>query len=151
MPQVSLRVRVPFVDIDSSQRIHYTAMFRYMELAEHELMRQIGMPYATMLQDIAYPRAHLSCDFRGAIVYDDQLVIDARVERVGASSWTVGFVARHLCGPGQADVMPGEVQPGEVVAEGRMVIVAMDPLTERSTALPDELRRVLLDEENSQN
>ncbi|MGZ3583851.1 MAG: acyl-CoA thioesterase [Ktedonobacterales bacterium] len=145
MPQVSLRVRVPFVDIDSSQRIHYTAMFRYMELAEHELMRRIGMPYATTLQGIAYPRVHLSCDFRGPIVFDDQLVIDAHVERVGASSWTVGFVARHLCGPGQPDVTLGEVQPGEVVAEGRMVIVAMDPSTDRSTALPEELRRALLD------
>ncbi|MGZ3600445.1 MAG: acyl-CoA thioesterase [Ktedonobacterales bacterium] len=145
MPQVSLRVRVPFVDIDSSQRIHYTAMFRYMELAEHELMRRIGMPYATTLQGIAYPRVHLSCDFRGAIAFDDQLVVDARVERVGASSWTVGFVARHLSGPGQPDVTLGEVQPGEVVAEGRMVIVAMDPSTDRSTALPEELRRALLD------
>lgn len=151
MPQVSLRVRVPFVDIDSSQRIHFTAMFRYMELAEHELMRRIGMPYATMLQDIAFPRAHLSCDFRGAIAFDDQLVIDARVERVGSSSWTVGFVARHLCGPGQPDMPLGEGQPGEVVAEGRMVIVAMDLATERSTALPDELRRALLDTETSQH
>lgn len=143
MPQASLRVRVSFVDTDNSQRIHYTAMFRYMELAEHELMRRIGMPYATMLQGIAYPRAHVSCDFRGAIVFDDQLVIDARVDRVGTSSWTVGFVARQLCGPGQPDVALGSVQPGEVVAEGRMVIVAMDPSSERSTALPDDLRRAL--------
>lgn len=143
MPQASLRVRVPFIDIDSSQRIHYTAMFRYMELAEHELMRRVGMPYATTLQEIAFPRAHVSCDFRGAIVFDDQLVIDARVERVGTSSWTVGFVARRLCGPGQPDVAIGEAQPGEVVAEGRMVIVTMDPSTERSTALPDGLRRAL--------
>lgn len=149
MPQASLRVRVPFVDIDSSQRIHYTAMFRYMELAEHELMRRIGMPYATMLQSIAYPRAHVSCDFRGAIMFDDQLVIDARVERVGTSSWTVGFVARHLCGPGHDDVALGAAQPGEVVAEGRMVIVAMDSATERSTALPDELRHALAETETS--
>ena len=149
MPQASLRIRVPFVDVDSSQRIHFTAMFRYMELAEHELMRRIGMPYATTLQEIAYPRAHLSCDFRGAIVFDDQLVIDARVERVGASSWTVGFVARRLCGPGQSDAVIGTVQPGEVVAEGRMVIVAMDAITQRSRALPDDLRRALAEASRS--
>jgi acyl-CoA thioester hydrolase len=143
MPQASLRVRVPFVDIDSSQRIHYTAMFRYMELAEHELMRRIDMPYAAMLDGIAYPRVHLSCDFRGAIVFDDQLVIEARVERVGTSSWTVGFVARRLSGPGQPDAVLREEQPGETVAEGRMVIVAMDPSTERSTALHADLRRAL--------
>ena len=39
MPQVSVQVRVPFFDVDSTERIHYTAMMRYMEIAEHELMR----------------------------------------------------------------------------------------------------------------
>lgn len=150
MPQASLRIRVPFVDVDSSERIHFTAMFRYMELVEHELMRGIGMPYATTLQDVAFPRAHLSCDFRGAIAFDDQLVIDARVERVGTSSWTVGFVARHLCGPGQPDAVIGEAQAGEVVAEGRMVIVAMDRSTGRSTVLPEGLRRALKEASHSE-
>ena len=32
MPRHSIQVRVPFVDVDSSHRIHFTAMMRYMEL-----------------------------------------------------------------------------------------------------------------------
>ena len=71
MPQVSIRVRVAFYDVDSSGRIHYTAVMRYMEIAEHSLMRSIGFPYATTLLDIAFPRVHVACDFHGAIGYDD--------------------------------------------------------------------------------
>ncbi len=139
MPEVAIQVRVPFADVDSSQRIHYTAMFRYMEVAEHALMRSLGFPYATALRQLAFPRVHLECDFRGAIVYDDVLDIVARVERVGASSWTVRFTAHPAAAEGGES---GETH-GTILAEGRMTIVAMDPETERATPLPDELRRAL--------
>ena len=77
MPRAIARIRVSFADVDSSQRIHFTAMFRYFEVAEHELMRSIGQPYATMLFASAFPRVHLECDFRGAVQYDDLLDVTA--------------------------------------------------------------------------
>jgi len=134
MPEATVRIRVQFADVDGSRRIHFTAMFRYMEVAEHELMRNIGLPYATALEmeGLAFPRAHLSCDFRGPIVYDDELDVSARIARVGTSSWTVAFTARN-CRPPHAPI----------VAEGEMVIVSMDPHSERSTPLPEQLRATL--------
>ncbi|HEU5347626.1 MAG TPA: thioesterase family protein [Ktedonobacterales bacterium] len=134
MPSATVRIRVAFVDVDSSMRIHFTAMFRYMEVAEHELMRSLGLPYATALQSLAFPRVHLECDFQGAIRYDDELDVTARIERVGTASWTVAFAAYP---PGAA------TSDAPTLATGRMTIVAMDPATERATTLPDELRRAL--------
>jgi acyl-CoA thioester hydrolase len=131
MPEATVRIRVQFADVDGSRRIHFTAMFRYMEVAEHELMRSIGLPYAT-LEGLAFPRVHLSCDFRGPIVYDDELDVSARIARVGTSSWTVAFTARNRRRP-----------HSPVVAEGEMVIVSMDPQSEQSTPLPAELRATL--------
>ncbi len=93
MPQATVRVRVPFPDVDSTGRIHFTAMLRYMEVAEHELMRSIGFPYATALLDTAFPRVHVECDFRRAIRYDDVLTVEARIAQVGRTSWTVAFTA----------------------------------------------------------
>jgi acyl-CoA thioester hydrolase len=133
MPAATIRVRVPFVDVDSTQRIHYTAWLRFMEVAEHHLMRAIGFSYATVLLDQAYPRVHLECDFRGAIQYDDELDLEARIERVGSSSWTVAFVGRH------AEAPDAEV----AVATGKMTIVCMDPATQRARPLPDDLRAAL--------
>jgi acyl-CoA thioester hydrolase len=133
MPRATVRVRVPFVDVDSSDRIHFTAVMRYWEVAEHELMRGIGMPYATALREIACPRVHVSADFRGSIVYDDVLDVEARVASIGRTSWTVAFTALH------ADAGP----EAPILAEGRMTIVAMSPATERPIPLPDDLRAAL--------
>jgi acyl-CoA thioester hydrolase len=133
MIQATVRIRVQFADVDSSQRIHFTAMFRYMEVAEHQLMRIIGLPYATAPLGPALPRVHLSCDFRGAIRYDDELDVSAHLARVGTSSWTVAFTARNV-----------SREQSPIVAEGQMVIVSMDPAAESATPLPVELRETLL-------
>ena len=121
---------MPFPDVDSSGRIHFSAIPRYMEIAEHELMREIGFPYVATLKYLALPRVHISCDYRAAISFDDLLTIEARVEHVGRASWTVAFTVRK--------------EEGKVAAEGRMTIVAMDPQTEQSRPLPADLRAALL-------
>lgn len=139
MPHATARVRVSFADVDSSQRIHFTAMFRYFEVAEHELMRSLDMPYATTLWESAFPRVHLECDFSGAVRYDDLLDVEARIERVGTSSWTVAFTARYADAPDTRR----DTTPGAMVATGKMVIVSMNPETERSQPLPEKLRAAL--------
>lgn len=137
MPQISIAIQVPFPDVDSSGRIHFTAMLRYMEMADHELLRALGFPYATLLRSIALPRVHVSCDYRGAVSYDDTLAIEARVERVGRSSWTETFVARLLARGEHPDVERA------IVAQGRMVIVVMDPQTQKTIPIPELLRAAL--------
>lgn len=137
MPHATARIRVPFVDVDSSDRIHYTAVMRYWEIAEHTLMRAIGMPYSTALREVACPRVHVSADFKGPILFDDVLDVEARIIKVGNSSWTVGFTARH------ADAGPD----APILAEGRMTIVTMDPATERAIPLPEKLRAALTAED----
>jgi YbgC/YbaW family acyl-CoA thioester hydrolase len=137
MPEATTQVRVSFADVDMSHRIHFTAWFRYMEVAEHTLMRSLAVPYSSTLLGAAFPRVHLEADFRGAMVYDDLVDVEARIEQVGTSSWTVVFTGWHA-GNGQPDP-----ERGEIVAIGRMTIVAMDPETQRSTPIPAVLARVL--------
>jgi acyl-CoA thioester hydrolase len=138
MSQVSIQVRVPFSDVDSSGRIHFTAVLRYMENAEHELVRSIGFPRATTLKDIAFPRVHVACDYLKAISYDDKLTIEAHVEHVGRSSWTVAFIARFTQQAGKE-----EQEAGAIAARGQMTMVAVDPATERARPLPDDFRAAL--------
>ena len=44
MPQTSITIHVPFHDVDSTGRIHFTAIFRYMEIAEHDAT--FAVPFA---------------------------------------------------------------------------------------------------------
>ncbi|HEX9067404.1 MAG TPA: hotdog domain-containing protein [Ktedonobacterales bacterium] len=128
-----IHVRVPFVDVDSSNRIHYTAMMRYWELAEHGLMRAIKMPYASELLQQAFPRVHVEADFIGAIRFDDEIDIEARVGSVGRTSWTVLFTAWAS----------GAGSDAPALAKGKMTIVSMDMATQRAVPLDERLRAAL--------
>lgn len=131
------QVRVPFVDVDSSERIHFTAMMRYMELTEHEMARSLGFPHATAFPELSFPRVHVSCDYIRAIGFDDELTIEARVTRVGNSSWTVAFTAYFT------QELRENTEEAQPAAKGDMTVVAIDKRTGRATLLPDELREAL--------
>ncbi len=60
MPQAfTTRRFVEFVDTDMAGIVHFSAFFRYMEAAEHELLRSLGLSVHTKLADdlvISFPR-----------------------------------------------------------------------------------------------
>ena len=74
---------------------------------------------------------------------DDVLMVEARVHHVGRSSWTVAFTIRSIEEVARTEEQDSTQTVGEIVAEGKMTIVAMDPTTERAKSLPDDLRRAL--------
>jgi len=122
-------IRVQFVDTDASQRIHYTAMFRYFEMAEAEFMRHLDLSYGHIQNRIiAYPRVHVECDFLGSVTYDELIGVEVTVERVGTSSFTLHFQV---------------TKDKTAVARGRIVVAAMDRNTQRARPLPPELAEPL--------
>jgi acyl-CoA thioester hydrolase len=117
--------RVRFVDTDASGRIHYTAMLRHFEAAEQDFLRSIGAFYKTgYLAGMGFPRVHAECDYTGPVAFDDPLEIEVRVDRVGNSSYTLGFAASV---------------DGQPVAHGKLTIVCIDLGTERPRSIPEEL------------
>jgi len=117
--------RVRFVDTDASGRIHYTAMLRHFEAAEQDFLRMIEAFYKTgYLAGVGFPRVHAECDYTGMVAFDDPLDIEVRVERVGNSSYTLGFAASV---------------EGRPVAHGKLTIVSIDLGTQRPRAIPEEL------------
>jgi acyl-CoA thioester hydrolase len=118
--------RILFMDTDASGRIHYTALFRYFEAAEIEFFRAIGV-----LHDhpgVGFPRVHVECDYRTAIRYDDLLVIEVTVGRIGNSSVQLKF-----------RVMKGDLE----AASGNVVIATLDHATQRATEIPRAVREKL--------
>ncbi len=115
--------RVRFVDTDSSQRIHYTALFRFFEAAEQEFLRELGLGYSGLAdREAGWPRVHAECDISGALVYDDAINIEISVNRVGNSSFELGFHA---------------IKEHQECARGKVVIVCMNIGTQRAQALPE--------------
>ncbi len=102
--------RVEFRDTDAAGIAHFSVFFTMMEEAEHELLRHVGL--SVHLHDgeqtISWPRVSASCDFRGAVKFEDEVQIEVRIERLGAKSVTYNFRFRYN---------------GRDIAEGRMTSV----------------------------
>jgi YbgC/YbaW family acyl-CoA thioester hydrolase len=121
--------RIRFVDTDASRRIHYTAILRHFEAAEHEFLLHIGCPYSQITtREAAFPRVHVEVDFQSAITYNDMLEIAVSLARIGTSSFTFAFNA---------------TVEGRQAASGKIVVAAMSPATKKACPVPEELAAAL--------
>lgn len=103
--------RVEFSDTDMAGIVHFANYFRYMEAAEVEFLRTLGLS-VTMRTDagerFGFPRVATSCDFTKPVTFMDVLEITVRVAKVGAKSVTYAFEF---------------TKAGEVVALGQITAV----------------------------
>jgi acyl-CoA thioester hydrolase len=121
--------RIRFVDTDASGRIHYTALLRHFEAAEFEFLRAIGCAYTSFLSDgVGFPRVHVECDYLSALRCDDLISTAVSVERVGGTSFTLGFAV---------------TVEGRAAAKGKITIVCTDSATQRPRAVPERMAEAL--------
>lgn len=85
--------RVEFRDTDAAGIMHFSAFFTYMEEAEHEFWRSIGLSVHMTDADgtISWPRVAARCDYQDRVRFEDVLDIDVRLVRVGDKSATFDF------------------------------------------------------------
>ncbi|MGH8766765.1 MAG: acyl-CoA thioesterase [Burkholderiales bacterium] len=114
-------------DVDVSGIIGWGAYVRFVEMAETELFRAAGFPYATLWDrlDIWLPRVQFHLDYRNPARLDELLDIEIWVGRIGRSSIRLEFAVRN----------PG----GDLTAEGRLVIVSIDRTKGWSVDVPKPL------------
>jgi acyl-CoA thioester hydrolase len=121
--------RIRFVDTDASGRIHYTALFRHFEAAEFEFLRAIGCAYTSFLGDgVGFPRVHVECDYLAALRCDDLISTAVSVERVGGTSFTLGFAV---------------TVEGRAAAKGKITVVCTDSATQRARTVPERMAEAL--------
>jgi acyl-CoA thioester hydrolase len=117
------RARVAWVDTDAGGRIHFTAAFRWAEMAEVGLRRKLGLLDEGEWGN--YPRRHVEAEFLKVLVFEDEVEARIRPERLGETSVTWAFEItrdRELCVRGSLVVV-------HVDGEGRPT-----PLTEKERA-----------------
>jgi acyl-CoA thioester hydrolase len=84
---------VEFSDTDMAGIVHFSAFFRFMESAEHQLLRSLGFSIFSKVggDTITFPRVAASCEYHSPARCEDNLEIDVTVRRVGTKSVTYGF------------------------------------------------------------
>lgn len=99
--------RVEFHDTDAAGIMHFSTFFTFMEEAEHELLRHLGL--SVYLDEnggkISWPRVSASCDFQDSVRFEDEVEISVAIERLGEKSVTYTFQFRH----GQREIARGKM------------------------------------------
>ena len=131
---------VEFHDTDMAGIMHFTSFFKYMESAEHELLRHLGLSVysETEAGPISFPRVSARCDFQTPVRCEDVMEIEVSVVRLGEKSVTYEFVFNHgdepiavgqmtcVCCRVAADDAPQSIPIPSDVAEKLAAMVASD-------------------------
>lgn len=86
--------RIEFRDTDAAGIVHFSAFFLWMESAEHELLRRVGIPIFDHQSNgtiASWPRVSVSCDYKSPIHFGGEIAITILVEEIGRTSITYGF------------------------------------------------------------
>ena len=119
---------VAWNETDAAGHNHFSAAFRWLEEAEHELLRSVGMP----IEEIArIPRVHIDIDYKDRLYFGQAIIVEVAVAKVGTSSCTYDFEVR--------------TEAGVVAVSGSQVVVHASSTSEGSAPWPTDIRAALLD------
>lgn len=125
-------VRVPitlhWADMDALGHVNNARYFTFFETARMALFERVGLAAAGQ-PEIGPILAHTRCDFLAPVRYPADLVAGTSIERIGNTSFTMGYAVAHA--------------GGDVVARGQGVVVLIDYRSETKVPIPAELRAKL--------
>lgn len=89
----TIQEHVRWGDVDYMGIIRYDAYTRFMELAEAELLRSVGVSHRDFFTrwDFSIPRRVMHVEFVSPPVLDEKLTVAAYISRVGTTSLTLNF------------------------------------------------------------
>jgi len=127
------RLRVQWADVDIAGILYFAAYWRFVELAEMDMFRELGFPYNTVFDELDFwlPRVKAEAQYHAPALMDDWLRIRTHLEHVGASSvrWRSVVINERT---------------GEAGAQFALTAACMNRTTKKSRPLPEPLRNALL-------
>ena len=137
LKKFTIEERVRWGDVDAAGIIFYGSYIRFFEIAETELFRAVGLPYAVVFDElnIWLPRVHLECDFHRAAQLDDLLEVSVWVGKIGTTSLRLNFEVRRKDRDGRIEE--------KLIATAHFVLVSTRRDNLQPVPVPEELRRAL--------
>jgi acyl-CoA thioester hydrolase len=92
------RRRVEFHETDLAGIVHFSNFFRYMEAAESEFLRHLGLSIheASETGTVGWPRGEVSCRFTAPLRFGDEFEVHLSVARISARTITYQCVFHRL-------------------------------------------------------
>lgn len=124
---VQLEIPVAWGDMDAFGHVNNTVYLRWFESARIAFFERISIR-ASRPEKVGPILASTTCDYLAPVAYPATVVVGARLQRVGNTS----FVIEHLA-----------TKDGAPVARGSAVVVLIDYRTGEKVRVPDEVRAAI--------
>ncbi len=125
---ITLTVQVAWGEMDAFGHVNNTVYLRWFESARIMYFEKLGVATTLDSGSEAWPLlAHSSIDYRAKVVYPDTVDISARVTHLGNTSFEMSYRA-------------SSTRQQKLVAEGKAVVVMVDPKAGTKVLLNPELR-----------
>ena len=127
-----VRDRVRWSDCDPFGIIYYGAYVRLFQVAEEELFRTCGMPFAVLRQErgVWIPRKAFHAEFHSPAELDEEVVVQAWFARIGTTSITMQFEVYRASDRAHR-------------ATGSLTVVSVDRATMTTKPLTEDVKRAL--------
>jgi len=136
-PPITIAIPVTWGDMDAFGHVNNIFYFRYFETARIEYLRRIGwMTDAFPISGIGVILHSVQCRFRIPVTYPDTLDVSARLVTIEQDRITLAHEVRS------------RAHDGAVAAEGSGLIVAFDYSLKAKSAIPEAVRRRILELES---
>ena len=116
--------RIEFAETDMAGIVHFSNYIRYMEMAEHEFLRSLGLSVYTEItgRAISWPRVRAECSYRAPLAFEEILEVHLLVRKKTKRTITYDF---HF-----------HKEDGTPVAEGSVTVicVSVDTATQQMTS-----------------
>lgn len=96
LPFVTIRRRLEWMDTDAADRWHHGVVLRWVEAAEAELHRDLGISDDTFGNT---PRVRYEANFHAPLHFDDEVEVTFGVSALGRTSVTYDFEVHAVDGP----------------------------------------------------
>jgi YbgC/YbaW family acyl-CoA thioester hydrolase len=85
--------RIEFADTDMAGIVHFANFFRFMEAAEVEFLRSLGLSVALAWEGepLGLPRVSASCDYLRPARFEDLIEVAVSLRKLGRKSVTYRF------------------------------------------------------------
>jgi acyl-CoA thioester hydrolase len=122
-----IEIQVQWGEMDALGHVNNTMFIRYFETARVNMMQRTGLWNLYAEKGIMIVLAKIECNFIKPLYFPDTITAQARFKSIGRSS----LVVEHQI---------ISKQHGGIAATGDGVIVFTDPVTLKSTPIPDDIR-----------
>ncbi|HUH75590.1 MAG TPA: thioesterase family protein [Chitinophagales bacterium] len=128
-----VEIKVQWGDQDALGHVNNTVFFKYFESARIHMFNETGIWDAFEKSKLYVVLAKIECNFLRSIHYPETVIVQCGISKIGNSSLTIEHQIFTK-------------SDGLLVATGQGIVVCADPIAQKSSKIPEEIKQIIAEQ-----